>query len=71
MPPWVKKFLKAGYFQIMWEELSSFENLYLSYKKASKSRRSRPDIATFEISLEENLINLRDDLLSGNYEHGK
>jgi hypothetical protein len=53
----------------MWEELSRFEHLYLSYKKASKARRSRPDIATFEISLEENLINLRDDLRSGSYEH--
>ena len=53
----------------MWEELSRFENLYLSYKRASKGRRSRPDIATFEISLEENLIQLRDDLLSGSHEH--
>ena len=53
----------------MWEELSSFENLFSSYKKTSKGCRSRPDIATFEISLEENLINLRDDLLSGTYAH--
>lgn len=60
-----------GKFEMKWEELSRFENLNLSYKKASKSRRSHPDIATFEISLEENLINLRDDLLSGSYEHGK
>ena len=55
----------------MWDELTSFENLYLSYKKASKGRRSRPDIAAFEISLEKNLLELREDLISEVYEHGK
>jgi len=53
------------------DEPSTFENSFLSYNKASKARKSSPDIATFEISLEENLIKLQDDLLSGTYEHGK
>jgi len=33
----------------MWQELCSIENLHKAYKKASKGRRSRPDVAEFEI----------------------
>ena len=54
----------------MWQDLCSIETLYLSYKKASKGRRSRPDVAEFEMNLEENLFNLQRELQDGEYQHG-
>ena len=55
----------------MWQELCSIENLHKAYKKASKGRRSRPDVAEFEIKLEENLFDLREELLDETYQHGR
>jgi retron-type reverse transcriptase len=54
----------------MWNQLCSIENLYSAYKKASKGRRSRQDVAEFEIYLEENLFDLREELLNEGYQHG-
>lgn len=54
----------------MWNELISMENLLLAYKKASKNRRSRQEIANFEFELEKNLFQIRDKLADGSYQHG-
>jgi len=54
----------------MWEELVSIENLFNAYKKASKGRRSRLDVATFDFDLEGNIFSLRDELVNGTYQHG-
>ena len=53
----------------MWNELISMENLLLAYKKASKNRRSRQEIANFEFELEKNLFQIRDKLADGSYHH--
>lgn len=55
----------------MWEELVSIENLFNAYKKASKGRRSRPDVAIYEFDLERNLFSLQEELISDTYRHGK
>ena len=54
----------------MWNELVATDNLFRAYKKASKGRRSRNDVATFEFNLEENIFELQDELQSGRYQHG-
>lgn len=54
----------------MWEELISITNLFNAYKKASKGKRSRPDVAAYEFNLENNLFSLRDELADGTYKHG-
>ena len=53
----------------MWNELISMENLLLAYKKASKNRRSRQEVANFEFELERNLFQIRDKLEDGSYHH--
>jgi hypothetical protein len=45
------------------------ENLLLAYKKGSKNRRSRQEIANFEFELEKNLFQIRDKLADGSYHH--
>jgi hypothetical protein len=45
------------------------ENLLLAYKKASKNRRSRQEVANFEFELERNLFQIRDKLEDGSYHH--
>lgn len=58
-------------FKKMWEKLVSIENLYNSYKKASKGRRSRLDVASFEFDLEKNLFSLQEELVFGTYQHAE
>ncbi len=55
----------------MWDDLCSIETLFKAYKKASKSRRSRFDVAAFEYNLEENLFNLQKELQDRVYQHGQ
>ncbi len=53
-----------------WEELTSFENLWLSYRKAARGKRSQPEVADFELRLVDNLIFLQDELRGGAYYPG-
>ena len=54
----------------IWEKITSFENLWLAFKKSAKGRRSRASVAEFELNLEENLLKLRTELKEGIYESG-
>ena len=51
----------------MFDELCSLENLELAYKKARKRKTLKPYVIEFEQKLKENLIQLRNELLSGIY----
>ena len=51
----------------MFAELCSWENLLLAYRKAAKGKRGHANVATFEYRLEDRLLELRDELLSGSY----
>jgi hypothetical protein len=55
----------------MYQELASWENLYLAYKKASKGKRRYPEVADFEYCLEENLFCLQEELQGQIYNPGK
>ena len=51
-------------------QFCSFDNLFLAAKKASRGKRFRSDVLVFNDRLETNLLKLRDELLSGEYEPG-
>ena len=42
--------------------ITDFENLYLAFKRAARSKRGRPDVAAFEFDLERNLLDLQAEL---------
>ncbi len=51
----------------LWERITSFGNLYTAWQAASLGKRSKPEVATFELSLEPNLLAVQRSLLSGTY----
>lgn len=55
----------------MYTELTSFQNLYLAYRKAGKGKRGLAYVAAFEHQLEENLFQLQEELLTKRYTPGK
>ncbi|MBI2989550.1 MAG: RNA-dependent DNA polymerase [Deltaproteobacteria bacterium] len=54
----------------MYEQLCSWENLLLAYKKASRGKRGHPNVAAFEHRLEDNLCMLREELIKQTYTPG-
>ncbi|MBN2189204.1 MAG: hypothetical protein JW699_07105 [Chitinispirillaceae bacterium] len=52
------------------ESVADFENLALAFKKASRGRKSREDIARFSMRWESGLLELRRALLDGTYRPG-
>ncbi len=51
----------------LWEDLCSYENLKLAFKKARKHKTLKPYIVEFEKNLKENLLQLRTKLLLNSY----
>lgn len=51
----------------MFDRLTAWDNLLLAYHKASKGKRSHPNVAAFEYRLEDNLWQLQDALAAQNY----
>ena len=47
----------------LWNDLCSYENLNLAYKKARKHKTKKPYIIEFEKNLKENLLQLQFELL--------
>ena len=54
----------------LWPQLSSFANLLAAAEAAAAGKRDRPDVATFLMELEPNLLRLRRELLDGSYRPG-
>lgn len=54
----------------MYDKLTSWDNLHEAFRKAAKGKRGRPAVAAFEYRLEENLLELRRELLDGVYTPG-
>ncbi len=52
----------------MYQQLCSYENLYLAYKKARKRKTLKPYVIEFEENLEDNLLQLRSELLLHSYQ---
>jgi RNA-directed DNA polymerase len=51
----------------LFEQIASFENLWLAFKKAARGKRSRPNVAEFEYDLEGWVLRLRHQLRTRTY----
>ena len=54
----------------LWEQLVSFENLLLAYRKARRGKRSQNAVERFEYHRELELARLRQQLIDGTYKPG-
>jgi len=54
----------------LFEKICSFENLHLAFRKAVRGKRFRKEMLEFKYNLEENLLCLRDELLTRKYQPG-
>lgn len=54
----------------MFDELCSWDNLLLAYRRASKGKRGHPNVAAFEHRLEDNLLALQRELIDHTYRPG-
>ena len=52
------------------EQVVTMDNLYSAYCKARKGKRRRPDVAHFSLELEQNLLVLQQELITGTYTPG-
>jgi len=52
----------------LYSRIHDFENLHLAFRKASRVRRFTSEVLAFRENLEENLISIQDDLITGVYE---
>ncbi len=55
---------------MLYEKMTSWNNLLLAYQKAAKGKRGLPYVAAFEYALEENLLSLQRDLVTRTYSPG-
>jgi RNA-directed DNA polymerase len=55
----------------LYQQVTGFQNLYSSFKKAFKGKKNNPEAADFYLNLEKNLFKLRDELLTRKYKPGK
>jgi retron-type reverse transcriptase len=51
----------------LWQELCSYENLLLAYKKARKRKTKKTYVLEFQKNLKENLLQLRNELIFHSY----
>ena len=54
----------------LWPALTSFANLLAAAESAAAGKRKRPDVATFLLNLEPELLRLQRELLNGSYQPG-
>lgn len=54
----------------MFQRLTSFENLLLAFRNASRGKRGRAEVAAFEHRLEDELLGLQSRLRDGSYRPG-
>lgn len=52
----------------LWEDIVSFDNLLLAYKKARKGKTKRDEVAHFSLNLEKELFQLQADLENKTYQ---
>lgn len=62
--------ITSGTSEDLWSEVVSFPNLLLAFRRASKGKRKRADVARFGLNLERELFDLRAELATGEYTPG-
>ncbi len=53
------------------QDIVRFDNLLLAFRKAARGKRDQPEVARFEFHLEQALLYLQEQLLSGQYRPGE
>jgi len=51
----------------LWDKIVDYDNLYAAYKAASKGKRKRREVLEFEKDVGNNLKNIQQSLMTGNY----
>jgi RNA-directed DNA polymerase len=51
----------------LYPTIVSFENLYLAYRAAARGKRGQPNVAAFDLNLEDNLFRLQGELQAKSY----
>jgi RNA-directed DNA polymerase len=59
---------KVSRHENLYPQVYDWDNLLLAYRKASKGKRGNPAVAAFEYHLEDNLIRLREELVTKVYQ---
>ena len=54
----------------LYEQVTSFPNLHLAFKRAARGKRKKGDVAAFEYDLEKNLLALQQELIAETYQPG-
>jgi retron-type reverse transcriptase len=54
----------------VYNELTTWENIYRAYQKAARGKRGHPNVAEFEYELEDNLIHIQAELKRRTYQPG-
>jgi retron-type reverse transcriptase len=54
----------------LWKQVTSMENLFYAFRAAARRKRCNQEVLLFGISLEENLVNIRDRLLTHTWKPG-
>lgn len=54
----------------LFPQICDFENLYQAFRKARRGKRRRLNVIAFEVDLEDNLLTLQEELLTGTYQPG-
>ena len=54
----------------LYDQVTSFESLWLAQHKAARGKRGQPAVAAFEFDLEDELLRLQDELISETYRPG-
>ena len=57
-------------FDQLYDEMTSFENLWLAHRHAARGKRGQPAVAAFEFNLEDELCCLQDELIAQTYRPG-
>lgn len=65
-PPYLTAYIMKTY-NNLWNEIISFENLLLAYRKAAKKKYYRRSVLSFSENLEENLIQIQNELIWHEY----
>lgn len=55
----------------LWQSIVEFENLYSAYRKARLGKNQRPEVASFTLNLERNLLMLQAELVQHRYLPGE
>ena len=55
----------------LFSEIVSLGNLLLAWERFRKGKRKRADVMSFERNLEDNLFDIRDELVTGTYRHSQ